>query len=252
VWDEEGRVALAVVVYRDETKTRQLELNRDDYARAISHDLRNALTGIDGHAQLLRRTLRTAGLADALAGRSTEAIIVSTQRMNTMITDLSESARLEAGEGKFDLVPVDLPSFVMELAARLGGPAEAARIEIEAGADVPLVMADRVQLERILMNLLSNSLKYAEEDTPITVSITSKQDEVVTAVKDVGRGIAAEEVGRLFQRYYRAEATQHEKSGLGLGLYITRMLVEAQGGRIWVASEEGKGSTFTFTLPLAH
>jgi two-component system phosphate regulon sensor histidine kinase PhoR len=180
VLDSQGRVELGVIVYHDVTDVRRLALTRDDYARAISHDLRNVLTGIDGHAQLLRRSLLKAGLSEALAGKSAEAIIASTQRMNAMITDLSESARLEAGETQLQQVPVDLPTFVADLRTRLGGPAEAGRIEVNPVADVPLVMADRIQLERIFTNLLSNALKYSADDTPITVTMMGREREVVT------------------------------------------------------------------------
>ena len=250
VRDAQGKVILGVIICRDVTELRLLEQTRDDYVRAISHDLRNPLAGISGHTQLLRRILRRAGQDDGMVGKSLEAISANALRMKVMITDLAESARLEAGEARLNLASVYLPTFVQEVQERLGGPDEARRIVIDAESDVPLVTADQVQLERILVNLLSNALKYSPAGTPILVTISRRGDEVVTAIKDEGPGISSEEAGKLFQRYYRVETTKQTKTGLGLGLYISRMLVEAHGGRIWVDSHEAKGSTFCFTLPV--
>ena len=121
---------------------------------------------------------------------------------------------------------------------------------MEVPEEVPLVLVDVDQLERILRNLLSNAVKYSEKGTPITVTISNREGQVQTAVSDRGPGIPPEDAGKLFGRYYRTTSARTQKSGLGLGLYITKMLVEAHGGRIWVESELGKGSTFHFTLPV--
>ena len=116
--------------------------------------------------------------------------------------------------------------------------------------DLPPVQVDPARLERILFNLLSNARKYAAPDTPIHFSARRQQHEVVVSITDQGQGIPAEELPHIFDRFYRT--TRGRKvEGIGLGLYITRRLVEAHGGRIWVESEVGKGSTFTFTLPIA-
>ncbi len=108
--------------------------------------------------------------------------------------------------------------------------------------------ADR--LERILTNLLSNALKYSDPGTPVWMQAQPLDGEVRIAVKDQGRGIAPEHVPHLFEKFYRADSSR-KAEGIGLGLYITRLMVEAHGGRIWVESEVGKGSTFSFTLPIA-
>ncbi|MDA8216407.1 MAG: ATP-binding protein, partial [Dehalococcoidales bacterium] len=109
-------------------------------------------------------------------------------------------------------------------------------------------LADANRLERVLTNLLSNALKYSEDTIRVTVGADA--DELTVAVADKGRGIAKEDLPHLFDRFYRVGQSRRME-GLGLGLYITKMLVEAHGGRIWVDSEVGKGSTFSFTLPLS-
>ena len=247
----DGRIALGIIIGRDVTQLRLLEQTRDDYVRAVSHDLRNPLTAITGHAQLLQRVLEKAGLKGGMAGKAIEAIVINSQRMSSMITDLAESAQLEAGQVRLAPVPIDLPSFVIHLKDRLAGAAEAHRIWVELPEELPLVLADPDKLERILRNLLTNALKYSEPDSPVTVTMTLSGAEVVTAITDHGQGMSPEEVSKLFQRYYRTPTAIQKKGGLGLGLHITKGLVEAHGGRIWVESKLGKGSTFSFTLPVA-
>lgn len=117
--------------------------------------------------------------------------------------------------------------------------------------DLPPVLADPDRLERILGNLVTNALKYAPEGTPVCVTLDRGDGVVIVSVADQGPGIEPDEVPHIFERYYRTQATRTSHEGLGLGLYITRGLVEAHGGRIWVESRLGVGSTFSFTLPLA-
>jgi two-component system, NtrC family, sensor histidine kinase KinB len=115
---------------------------------------------------------------------------------------------------------------------------------------LPPVLTDASVLERVLVNLITNALKYSPEDKPVVVGVEARQDAAVVSVRDQGVGIPAAEMPLLFERYYRARSAE-QREGLGLGLYIARLIVEAQGGNLWVESEKGKGSTFSFTLPLA-
>jgi signal transduction histidine kinase len=125
-------------------------------------------------------------------------------------------------------------------------------VQIEPADDVlPLVLADPVSLERILTNLLSNALKYSRPETPITVRLEPRDDELVIAVADEGPGIPADELGHVFEPHYQARAGRSRREGLGLGLYSTRGLIQAHGGRIWVESDPAQGSVFSFSLPVA-
>jgi signal transduction histidine kinase len=170
--------------------------------------------------------------------------------MNVMIQDLVDSARIESGQLKVNAAPLDLRQYVLDLKARLAASLAMDRVTVEAPEGLPTAQADPARLDRVLTNLLSNALKYSEPNTPVTVRLTRTDGEIVTAVSDRGRGIAPEELPNLFQRYYRAQAGRERTGSLGLGLYIAKGLVEAHGGRIWVESELGKGSTFSFSLPL--
>ena len=246
---EAGEVSMAVVTCRDVSSLRQLEAAREAYIHAISHDLRNPLTAVLGHAQLLGHVLRQKALVDA--AKSAEAIERSARRMAAMLGDLVESARLESGQVRLNCQPLDLRQHLQDLKDRLAGAMPTERITLVASEDVPSVLADVDRLERVLGNLLSNALKYSPGDTPVVVELARRGSEVVVTVSDRGPGIAPEELPHLFERYYRARRARQSRDGLGLGLYIAKGLIEAHGGRIWVESEVGKGSAFSFTLPVA-
>jgi PAS domain S-box-containing protein len=242
----DGRILGAVSVFSDITNMHQLEEQREDLIRAVSHDLRNPLAVVLGQAQI---ALRYAEKVD-LVRKSAEAIDTSARRMNVMIQDLVDVARMEGGQLRLDKRPTDLISFLYDLLERVKTVMHAERIKIDITQEIPPVAADPDRLERILVNLLSNALKYSPPETEVTLSARRKGDEVIVSVADRGLGIAPQDVSQLFQRYYRAKGAR-KTEGLGLGLYISRMLVEAHGGHIWVESETGQGSTFHFTLPAA-
>ena len=236
---------------RDITGRRQAEQLREEYIHTISHDLRGPLTIIQGQAQVLQRTLERVGLGGQLQ-RSAEAIVTSARRMNTMIQDLLEAARIESGQLQIHVAPVDMRAFVLELKERISEMGGAERISLQVPKTLPPALADPDRLERIFMNLISNALNYSTPGTQVTVSLAQRDNEVVTAVADQGPGIPPEMLPHLFNRYYRTTGAREHKEGLGLGLYITKGLVEAHGGHIWVHSEVGKGSTFCFTMPVAQ
>lgn len=247
--DDEGKVSLAAVAYHDVTELRQLEQTREEYVSLISHDLRGPLTPIMGQAQLLARVLTDRGLDREAA--AAEAISKNARRMNSMIQDLLESARLETGRLELRREPTDLVQLVLDLIDRVGTAEDRARLRVDIPAWVPPVLADSDRIERVLVNLLTNAFKYSQPGTPITVHVEQIDGEAQVSVTDQGSGIPPEELPHLFQRSYRA-TTRKKAEGLGLGLYISRLIVEAHGGRIWAQSEVGKGSTFTFTLPIAR
>ncbi len=247
----DGAIQGAVMTLSDITAQRDLQEQLEDVLRSVSHDLRNPLAAVQGQAQLLLRRLRRTG-AGGPERANAEAIVGAARRMDTMIQDLVDAARMEAGPLKLDLQPVDLVAFAIELQQQLAGTMEVGRIRIEGTEGLPAVSADRAHLERVLINLLSNGLKYSAPGSVVTVAFKLEGSEVVTTVADRGPGIRPEALSRLFQRYGRVEAAGSKPEGLGLGLYIARKLVEAMGGHIWAESEVGEGSTFSFALPSAR
>ncbi len=247
VHDDSGRVALAIVVFRDVTTLRELEQTRNGFISLVSHDLRTPVAVIQGHALTIERFIENREQVE----RSAAHIVRTSERMNRMILDLVDSARLESGQLRLVKRSVDLATLLPGLLERSAGALEVGRVRVEIPEGLPAVSADPDRLERILTNLVSNALKYSDGDTPVVVSAAERAGEVAVSVADQGPGIAPEELPHLFERYYRARQGQKRREGLGLGLYITRGLVEAHGGRIWVESRPGEGSTFSFTLPVA-
>lgn len=228
---------------------RRAQEQRDDIQRAVSHDLRSPLAVIHLQAQ---RLVRLCGEPDAQ--KALRAILTSTGRMEAMIGDLVEAARLEGGQ--LEKRRVELASFFRELLARTAGVLDVRRVELEVLDEDLAVLADPSGLERVVTNLLSNALKYSPHDSVVrlraerTREPSNAGDEVVVTVSDHGVGIAEDDVPHLFQRFWRSKATSRAE-GLGLGLFITKQIVSAHGGRIWVDSAMGEGSRFCFSLPIA-
>jgi signal transduction histidine kinase len=171
------------------------------------------------------------------------------KRMTAMLEDIAESSSLESHGVPLRRVACDLRSVVAEVVDSVDD-ARARRVTVETD-DAPsyVVHADVSRLERVVANLVTNALKYSAEDAPVSVQLAREGGDVVLDVIDHGIGIAPESLKRLFERYYRAPGSTARASGLGLGLYIARLIVEAHGGRIDVSSQVGHGSTFRLVLP---
>lgn len=242
------RSAGAIVSWHDLGDLRHLEEAQGDYLRIISHDLRQPLTVIAAQAQLVER----AAERPERVRRGAQAIYATVWRMNAMIQDLVDAAHFESGHLRLRVREIDLLAYLHDLLERLESAMETERIVVLPAPTPPRILADPDRLERILVNLLSNALKYSEPGSRVTIAARCDGKRVVISISDRGRGIDPEELPCLFGRYYRSPAVRDHAEGLGLGLYITKALVEAHGGRIWVESVKGVGSTFHFTLPMAR
>ena len=248
VRDADGRLLGAVTSLTDITALHELQEQQEDFVRTISHDLRQPLTPIIGQAQLLEARLAAVGQQRDV--HSVQVIVKSAKRMNVMISDLVESVRLEAGRLELRREPTDLFRLVVDIVGRLGTEAERQRIRVERLGSVPAVAVDPERMERAIVNLITNALKYSPPASPVVVRLNAHNGEAVVAVIDRGVGIPAADLPHLFTRFYRSPAAKRSE-GLGLGLYIARLIVEAHNGRISVESTPGVGSTFSFTLPVA-
>lgn len=246
VRDAGGNVALAIVVFRDITELRRLEQQRDEYLALISHDLRVPLNGLLMFISGMARALEKTGLPVSLARRAEGSVM----RMKAMLEDLTESTTLESHGIALQRVVCDLRELVAGVVDGMDEEA-APRLEVETDDAPPYsVLGDRSRLERVVANLITNALKYSPADATVTVRLARKGgSEIELCVSDRGIGIAPESVKMLFERYYRTREAHERASGLGLGLYIARLIVEGHGGRIDVSSEVGKGSTFRVSLP---
>jgi len=232
-----------------EAALRRNQEEREDLMHTISHDLRAPLTIIRGHAEMIPELLQVEPGLTPILRESIAAIERSVDGMNSMIRDLVDAARLEGGQITLELAPVDHEEYLAYLLQRSGAVVESGRIVLEIAPGLPTVRADKNRLDRIMLNLLTNAQKYSPPGKPIEVRAVPAGDEVAFSVTDHGPGIAPEDLPHIFERFYRP-AGGRKAEGVGLGLYITKGLVEAHGGRISITSEPGKGSTFTFTLPV--
>ncbi len=246
--DEAGDYLGAVAVFEDITRLKDLERLREEWTSVVAHDLRQPVTSINAQAQLLAR--RAAKTAPELTAKL-EHILASARQLNRMIGDLLDVSRIEARRLTLDRQPVELESFAIAVAERMAEELAGHEVQVRADGDVQMAWADPVRLEQVFANLLSNAAKYGAAGAPIEVAIAQEGREVAVRVINQGKGIPAEEMPQLFARFYRARSVREGPvAGLGLGLYITRGLVEAHGGRIRATSEPGRTTTFCFTLPV--
>ena len=238
----------AVTTYTDITPLHDLQ-EQQLLLHLVSHDLRSPLAIISGYTSLISEKIDALGGHEILSS-SMSAIQRGVKRMTVMIEDLTEIARLDGGQLQLRLEPVEIASFLQEFLQRPTSTLEVSRVQLDSVTESFIAFADVDRLDRIITNILSNALKYSQANTPIVIRLFTRSGEVVVSITDHGRGIPAEDIPHLFKRFYRANSTRHAE-GIGLGLYITKVLVETHGGRIWVESEVGKGSTFFFSLPMA-
>jgi PAS domain S-box-containing protein len=235
------RVAMISAI-RDITERIRLERTQQDFIAMASHDLLTPITVLRARAQLLQR--RQAYDEEAIA-----SILDQTTRMERMITDLRELVQVEAAQLVLHVAPVDLGEIAHEAADRLRIQTTGHTIRVEA-PEAPVVgQWDQDRLGQVLDNLLGNAVKYSPPGGEILVRVESAAREARLSIADQGPGIPAAVVPHLFERFYRGQHHTGD-AGLGLGLYISRMLVDSHGGRIWATSEPGAGSIFTIALPL--
>ncbi|AKF79233.1 histidine kinase [Myxococcus fulvus 124B02] len=249
VFGPQGEPRGVVVTGQDLTTRHELERLREEYVSLISHDLRNPLQGITLRASLLTHALKERGMAREEA--LTEAILRNVAWMKSMIEELLEGSRLESRGVELRREPTDVVRFLEGVLERDVPPDLRERFLLEVATPVPLAWVDAARLERVLTNLLGNAAKYSPAGRPIHVRVsTSPEDHVVVAIRDEGPGLAREDAEHVFDKYFRTrQGSASDTQGLGLGLYISRLIIEAHGGRIWVESEPGQGSTFCFSLP---
>lgn len=232
------------------TKLRELDQMKNDFVNAISHDLRTPLTSILGYSEFLDEGV--AGPLNSQQADYLHQIQKSTERLERMVNDLLDFARLEAGTFKLTLEEVDVVTEIKAVAETMRPQIEDAglRLEYDFASDTQPVMVDPDRIERVVANLLANAIKFTPAGGVIRVGGRMEGGEFVCEVTDTGVGIAAENLPRLFKRFSQVATDRQQKGGTGLGLHISKSIVEAHGGTIGVVSELGKGSTFWFKLPL--
>jgi two-component system phosphate regulon sensor histidine kinase PhoR len=238
-----------LVLVQDLTNVRRLEKTRQDFIVNISHELRTPIASI----KAIVETLQNWAIKDKNFARDfLQRMHVEVDKLAQMVNELSELSRIETGELPLKLAQVDVTEILERATERLRAQADRAQLSItlDIPSNLPRVKADEMRVEQVLVNLVHNAIKFTRPNGKIVVSVGLKDGVVWVSVSDTGIGIPSDELGRIFERFYKVDKAR-SGGGTGLGLAIAKHIVQAHGGNIWVESEEGKGSTFTFSLPIA-
>ena len=243
------------MVHQDVTALKEAEALKDEFLGLVAHELRHPVAVLSGLAETLLQdgrsgiVLLTAWQREALQGIDQAAF-----HLVRLTDELLDAARLQAGRLELAREATDLVALCRRVVARFQRTAPQRTLSFETPLEHLVAEVDPERIEQVLDNLLSNAIKYSPEDGPILLTLRESADARTASlsVSDKGIGIPVQQQARIFERFERADNSRaYGIGGTGLGLYLSRALVEQHGGHIWLESVEGQGSTFTFTLPLA-
>lgn len=244
--DGAGHISGAVLVLRDAARRRSTMGDGIEVISTVSHELRSPLTSVKGYTSLLLN--RWDRLGEEQKRMMLEQVHHDADRVTRLVTELLDISRLESGRLVLRPQMVDLPGLVNAVLEKVRMMEPTLAAEVDFPKKFPHVYADPDKIEQVLTNLVENAAKYADPRSMRVVGHVIA-DEVAVAVTDKGEGIPASDLPRVFTKFFRRAETR--PTGSGLGLWISRGLVEAHGGRLVVESDVGSGSVFTFTLPIA-
>lgn len=237
-----------IVIVKDLTEKRHLEEIRRDFISNVSHEFRTPISSI----KLIAETLIGSApedpevYKDFLLRINTEA-----DKLAHMTNELTELSMMENEETTLNKNSLNLSSLVRQVVQRLQAQSDKKGLTLSVDIEpVPDLVIDRYRVEQVLLNLVYNAIKFTDSGGAITISVKKRDNEIMVSVSDTGIGIPREELPRVFERFYKVNKARDDE-GVGLGLAISRHIITAHGGKIWAESEEGKGSTFFFTVPLS-
>jgi PAS domain S-box-containing protein len=229
-------------------KLEDLSRLKDEFLSIASHELRTPVTSIKGYTQLAKMLIKEGDLTTS--EEYLDIALDQIDRMSRLILELLDVSRIETGRLEIRREPIAWAHFVRDVVHRHHTAVSDRRFHVSVPDDAKIVAGDRDRLEQVLGNLLENAVKYSPDGSDITVTVEDKGDAFVTAVCDRGIGIPVDELAQVFERFHRGRhVSSTNYGGLGLGLYITKQIIERHGGTIWVDSKEGQGTSFYFSLP---
>lgn len=252
IFDDAGRVTSGIAIIRNIQKDREIEEIKSDFISIVSHELRTPLTAIKGFLSMVLK--EDFGKLTEKQEKYLGRVYQSNQRMIDLVEDLLDVSYIESGKINLTIKPIALEDVLTEVIAEVSPKSTSREIHVQVGRRnrLPMVLADSTRLHQILLNLVDNGIKYSPNGSQVKVEFTVRGDELITSVTDQGVGITKSQLDRLFTKFGRIyNPMSVQAGGTGLGLYITKNLVESHGGRIWVTTREGKGSKFSFSLPIA-
>jgi signal transduction histidine kinase len=243
---EDGALVNVIATVRDITRFRQAEELKSTFISIISHELKTPVALIKGYVSTLRR--EDADWDRAIVQDSLEVIEEEADRLTGLIENLLDASRLQAGALPIKRSDVNLPALAERMAERFRTQSKQHSFTVRLPADFPIVLADETRLEQVLSNLISNAIKYSPGGE-IAISGQARPENVIICVTDQGPGIAPGDIPYVFDRFYRAPDAARQTKGAGLGLYLSRAIIEAHGGRMWVDPEVEQGARICFSLP---
>jgi two-component system phosphate regulon sensor histidine kinase PhoR len=238
----------ALLLVQDLTELRGLQTMRREFVGNVSHELRTPLAGI----KAIVETLQDGALQDeSVAKEFLNKIENEVDTLTQMVNELIELSRIETGKVKLNEAQFNLNELIENIIGRLNPQAERKQISISAelGKDLPAVRADRERIQQVITNIMHNAIKYTPDSGKIKVKSSKTPEGVTVTFEDTGVGISQADLPHIFERFFKADKSRSTE-GSGLGLAISKHIVQAHNGQIWVKSEEGKGSTFGFSLPV--
>jgi signal transduction histidine kinase len=230
-----------------ETALRGAEQVKDEFISVVGHELRTPLTSIRGSLGLLE-----GGVLGELPAEAQEMLamaVANTDRLVRLINDILDIERMDAGRLELEIEPLKAAELVAQAVGVLQRSATEARVKLRSEVADLTVSADGDRIVQVLVNLIGNAVKFSARGGVVRIGVARERDCVLFSVSDEGRGIPADQLARIFERFNQVDVSDaREKGGTGLGLSIAHGIVQRHGGRIWAESEEGRGSTFNFTL----
>jgi signal transduction histidine kinase len=249
---QERTSELATAMTKLGEKSQELEAashHKSEFLANMSHELRTPLNAITGFSQVLRKQLF--GEINAKQAEYLEDILASSRHLLSLIDDVLDLSKVEAGQIELKLSPFSLLEALERGVVMVRERATTKRVRIGLSmSDVDVITADERRVTQVVFNLLSNAVKFTPPGGTIDVDAAQVDGEIRISVTDTGPGIPSEDQGRIFEEFQQAAAGKEQREGTGLGLALSKRLVELHGGRIWVDSEPGRGSTFAFALPI--
>lgn len=246
VLSADGQLINIIATVRDISRFRQAEELKSTFISVISHELKTPVALIKGYACTLLRD--DAKWDSDFFKESLNVIEEEADRLSLLIENLLDATRLQAGGVKLKKTEFYIPATSKRMAKRILTQTDKHTITTDFPEDFPSVMADESRIEQVISNLISNSIKYSDKGE-INISGQFKNNLIIVCISDEGEGIAPQDIPYIFDRFYRSADAQRNKKGAGLGLYLTKSIIEAHNGKIWVDTEHGKGARICFSLP---
>lgn len=243
---DDNKLTNIIATFRDITNFRKADEAKTTFISIVSHELKTPVALIKGYVCTLNR--KDVEWDSEFVDESLKIIEEEADHLNELIENLLDATRLQSGRFSIQKTDISIPAMVQRLVERFQTQTENHTFAVHFPDDFPTVLADDTRIEQVLSNLISNAIKYSEKGE-ITISGEARRDKIIICVSDEGPGVAPQDLPFVFDRFYRSSDAARKTKGAGLGLYLTKQIIEAHRGKIWIDTERDKGARFCFSLP---